>query len=138
MADPTPTGNQMTVIGADTQIKGEMTFNSTARLLGVFEGKITAKGELQVAEGATCKAAVEAAKVMVDGMVEGNVTASERVQLNAKSRMRGDLTALRLVVAEGATFTGHVSVGPDAKAARPAGAPAVPAAEPKPAEPARR
>lgn len=136
MADPTNT--QMTVIGPDTQIKGEMTFNSTAKLMGMFEGKITAKGELQVAEGATCKASVDAGKVTVDGVVEGNVTATERVQLNAKSRMKGDLVALRLAVAEGAAFTGHVSVGPDARkpGATTPGVPGV--SEPKPGEPARR
>jgi cytoskeletal protein CcmA (bactofilin family) len=138
MADPN-TNTQMTVIGPDTQIKGEMTFNSTAKLMGMFEGKITAKGELQVAEGATCKASVDAGKVMVDGVVEGNVTATERVQLNAKSRMKGDLVALRLIVAEGAAFTGHVSVGPDARKPGPTGAPGTPGVtEAKPGEPARR
>lgn len=142
MADPN-TNSQMTVIGPDTQIKGEMTFNSTAKLMGMFEGKITAKGELQVAEGATCKASVDAGKILVDGVVEGNVTATERVQLNAKSRMKGDLVALRLVVAEGAAFTGHVSVGPDARAQRPAGATGTTTTTPgvteaKPGEPARR
>ncbi len=113
--------NQTTVIGADTRIKGEMAFDGTARILGSFEGSITAKGELQIAEGATCRAAVDAAKVMVDGAVEGNVTARERVELTAKARVKGDLVAARLVVAEGATFVGHCTVGSDAvKAARSA------------------
>jgi cytoskeletal protein CcmA (bactofilin family) len=53
MADPvSPT----TVIGPDTHIKGDMTFDSTARILGSFEGQITAKGELQIASGASCRA----------------------------------------------------------------------------------
>jgi len=138
MADPN-TNSQMTVIGPDTQIKGEMTFNSTAKLMGMFEGKITAKGELQVAEGATCKASVDAGKILVDGVVEGNVTATERVQLNSKSRMKGDLVALRLVVAEGAAFTGHVSVGPDARKPGAPTTPGVPGvSEPKPGDPVRR
>lgn len=110
---------QMTVIGADTRIKGDMSFDGTARILGSFEGSIQAKGELQVAEGATCRATVDAGKVMVDGAVEGNLSARERVELSAKARVKGDILAARLVVAEGATFVGHCSVGADAvKSAR--------------------
>ena len=107
-------GSQTTVIGADTKIKGDMTFDGTARILGNFEGSISAKGELQIAESATCKATVDAGKVMVDGSVEGNMTARERVELTAKARVKGDVIAARLVVAEGASFTGHCTVGTDA------------------------
>lgn len=111
MPDP---GHQTTIIGPDTHIKGDMTFDGTARLLGSFEGTITAKGELQIAEGASCRAAVDAAKVTVDGAVDGNVTARERVELTAKAKMKGDVIAARLVVAEGASFVGHCTVGPEA------------------------
>lgn len=132
-----------TVIGSDTHIKGDMSFDSTARILGTFEGKITAKGELQVANGATCRAAVEASKVLVDGEVDGNLSARERVELTAKAKMKGDLVSARLVVAEGASFVGHCTVGPDAAkniggtapgfaetkpATRPAAAPTTPPA----------
>src|ERR1051326_3288070 len=90
------TANQTTIIGSDTHIKGDMTFDGTAKILGTFEGKITAKGDLHVADGATCKAVVEAGKVTVDGLVDGNVTARERVELTGKARMKGDLVSPRL------------------------------------------
>jgi len=106
--------NQTTIIGADTSIKGEMEFGNSAQIMGRFEGKITAKGELQVSEGATCKAEVDAQDVIIGGVLEGDVTAKEKVQLNPKARMAGDLVAAKLVVAEGASFIGHCSVGPDA------------------------
>lgn len=108
------TTNQTTIIGVDTHIKGEMSFDNNARILGSFEGQINAKGELQVAEGAKCKATIEAGAILVDGVIEGNVTARDRVQLNPKARVSGDLVATKLVVADGAAFTGHCRVGPDA------------------------
>lgn len=133
MADPT----QTPIIGADTKIKGEMFFDTTARLLGQFEGKIQAKGELQIADGAACRASVDAGKVVVDGVVEGNINARERVELTARAKMKGDLTAAKLVVADGATFSGHVSVGPDAAKNAPAPPGAIPSTlEHKPAQPA--
>ena len=113
------TGNTTTTIGPDTHIKGEMSFENNCTLLGRFEGTIQAKGDLHVADGATCRAEVHTANIVIDGVVEGNVTVTEKIQLNAKSRMTGDLVAAKLIVAEGATFDGHVSVGSEAvKAAR--------------------
>ena len=46
---------QITVIGPDTRIKGEMSFERTARILGRFEGKVTTSGELQVGASAHCQ-----------------------------------------------------------------------------------
>lgn len=103
-----------TIIGADTHINGEMSFDKSARILGKFEGTIKAKGQLHVAEGASCKAQIDATDIIVDGSVKGNITAADRVQLNAKSKIVGDLIATKLTIAEGASFTGHVTVGTDA------------------------
>jgi cytoskeletal protein CcmA (bactofilin family) len=107
-----------TVIAADTVIKGEMAVENRARILGRFEGTIRSKGQVEVADKGTCKAAVEANTVQVDGSVEGNITANDKVQLNATARMTGDLMASKLVVTEGAAFTGHVTVGPNAMKGR--------------------
>lgn len=106
----------VTVLGPDTHIKGEMSFAGSARLLGTFEGKITTKGDLHVAESAACKATLEAARVVVDGTIEGEIVAHERVELNGTAQVRGDLSAAALVVAEGAIFVGHCKVGPEAVA----------------------
>ncbi len=110
--------NNETVIGSDTTIKGDMTVESRARILGVFEGTIRAKGQILVADKGRCKASVEAGMIHVDGVVEGNMKANDKVELNATAKVKGDLVAPKLVVAEGAAFTGHVNVGPDAKSAR--------------------
>jgi cytoskeletal protein CcmA (bactofilin family) len=104
----------VTVLGPDTHIKGEMSFAGSARLLGTFEGRITTKGDLHVAESAACKATLEAARVVVDGTIEGEIVAHERVELNSTAQVRGDLSAAALVVAEGAVFVGHCKVGPEA------------------------
>lgn len=110
----TAPADQMTVIGPDTQIKGEMFFEKSARILGRFEGKIMAQGEVQIGSGADCHAAVEAERVVVDGDVHGPITARDRLTLTANAKVQGDLQAGTLVVAEGASFVGHCNVGPKA------------------------
>ena len=106
--------NQMTVIGPDTHIKGEMTFNSGARILGRFDGQIDAQGEVEIGETAKCAATIRAQRVVIDGELNGDAIAEERVQLNARANVTGDLTATTLVVAEGASFRGQCNVGPNA------------------------
>src|SRR6202007_3041703 len=130
-------GKPTTVIGSDTHIKGDMTFESTARILGTFEGRIVTKGECQIAEGASCRATIEASKVLLDASVEGNVTARDRMELTGKAKLKGDLIATRLVIAAGAALNGHVSVGPEAsKSAKPLTLDL--AMEPKPDQPGLR
>lgn len=128
--------NSETVIGADTTIKGDMTVESRARILGVFEGTIQAKGQIQIADKGRCKASVDAGLIHVDGLVEGNLTATDKVELNATSKVKGDLVAPKLVVIEGAAFTGHVNVGPDA--VRKGSAPPTPSAPTPPQPPQKK
>ncbi|MBX3380512.1 MAG: polymer-forming cytoskeletal protein [Phycisphaeraceae bacterium] len=105
---------QITIIGKDAKIKGELSFENSAKILGGFEGKITAKGEVIIGETANCRATVEAGTVIVDGPIEGDIIARDRVQLTPKAKVKGDIIAASLSVGEGASFVGHCKVGPDA------------------------
>jgi len=102
-----------TVIGTDTIVKGEMTVEKRARILGRFEGSIKSKGQVEVADKASCQADVDAVVIQIDGMLHGNVTATDRVQLNATADMKGDVMAAKLVVTDGARVDGHFKIGQD-------------------------
>lgn len=121
--------NETTVIGADSHFKGELSFENTAKINGKFDGQITGKGQLQVADSALCKADVEAGSISVDGTVEGNLKAKDTIRLNGKGVVKGDITATKMMMAEGASFFGHCAVGPDA-AKGSAGSPSTPSGVP--------
>ncbi len=110
-----PEKKETTLIAADTFIKGEMTFEKSAVIQGKFQGSIAAKGDLTIADSADCNAEVEASNIVVDGKVTGNVTASSSIKLTNNARLVGDIVATKLVTAEGASLSGHVTVGPSAK-----------------------
>ncbi len=111
---------ETTVVGADSHFKGELTFERTAKIIGRFDGKITGNGILNVAQNAQCKADVTASGVQVDGNIEGNLACKDTVKLNGSGVVRGDITAAKMVMAEGAAFYGMCNVGPDS-AKQPAG-----------------
>src|SRR5690606_12128982 len=106
---------ETTVVGADSHFKGELTFERTAKIVGRFDGKIGGNGVLDVAQNAQCKADITAAGVNVDGTIEGNLTCKDTVKLNGSGTVRGDITAGKMTMAEGASIYGMVNVGPDAQ-----------------------
>ncbi|MBM4109473.1 MAG: polymer-forming cytoskeletal protein [Phycisphaerae bacterium] len=113
-------GTTATVIGPAARIKGEVSFEGPAHIMGTIEGSIRSTDLLHVGEGAACKANIEAGHIIVDGAVEGDLTGQERVELNAGARVKGDITAATLAVAAGASFSGHVRVGGSAGPGKPA------------------
>ena len=118
MAD---TGNQeyTTILGPDATFKGELTFEKSMRLHGKLNGSISTPGRLHVAKEAQMEANVDAGAIILEGEVNGNLTATDRIEMKPTTRYEGDLTTSKLVVEEGAQFRGHVSVGPDAVKGKP-------------------
>src|SRR5207249_3509400 len=99
--------------------KGELTFEKGLRLMGKFEGRINTPGRLHIAREARMQADVESGAIIVEGEVKGNLIANDRIELKQTARLEGDLRATKLTVDEGAIFSGHVTVGPDAVKNRP-------------------
>ncbi len=137
--------NSITVIGQGTTIKGEVDFDNGARILGVFEGAIRSKGEVQIGDTAKCKADVDAESVVIEGTIAGNINARDRLCLRETAHFTGDITAAKLHVDEGASFVGHCRVGENTaqnktthsiKAAASTTAPASVTTEPKITTPA--
>ena len=108
-----------TILGPDANFKGELSFEKGMRLMGRFEGKVNTPGRLHVAKEAKMSADVEAGAIIVEGEVQGNLSANDRIELKQSARYEGDLRATKLVVDEGAIFSGHVNVGPDGQQKRP-------------------
>lgn len=110
MADTT--GNDYgTIIGVDATFKGDLVFESAAKVLGKVEGSIQSKDRIHIADGSACKAKISAKEIAVEGEVEGNVEASERVELKPGARVTGDIVAARMTMSDGAALDGHVRIG---------------------------
>ncbi|MFG0253099.1 MAG: polymer-forming cytoskeletal protein [Phycisphaerales bacterium JB038] len=103
-----------TIIGKDATFKGELSYDGAAQILGKVEGTITAKGKLSVAEGARCQADIKAGEVAVQGLVEGNVEAADRIDLQSSGVLHGDIVAARMSMADGASFVGTCRIGTNA------------------------
>jgi len=121
-----------TVLGADAKFKGELSFESSAKLLGQIEGSVTSKGKLLIAAGAQCKANLTAKEIAVEGDIHGNINASDRIELKPSGRITGDIVASKMSMEDGASIEGNVRIGINGKSApsRPSVTPAPIAGEP--------
>ena len=94
-----------------SRVSGQLSFQGPARIDGFVEGEIQCQGPLTVGEGADVRARISGQVVTIQGKVEGNVTAKERVELLAPGRLIGNVNAPRLIIAEGVVFDGDCSMG---------------------------
>lgn len=125
----TGANGDLTVIGRGTTIRGEVDFEHGARILGTFEGKIRSRGEVQIGDTADCRAEIDAERVTIEGAMQGNIIARDRLRLTKTARLNGDIRATKLLVEEGASYVGQCRVG---DAALENGAARAPAQQPAP------
>lgn len=111
-------------IGKSVVIKGELNGSEDLTIEGQVEGKIELKDHvLTIGSNGKIKAQVFAKSVIVLGEVNGNVTATEKVDIRDGGSVDGDIVSPRVAIAEGAHFRGSVDMqrkGQQAQPARPA------------------
>ncbi len=97
----------------DCKITGTIKFDGPMRIDGKVDGKIvTDNGKLVIGETGTVNADINTKSAIVEGRVDGKITASDKVVLKQKSHFIGDLQAKTLVVEEGVVFVGRCNVKP--------------------------
>jgi cytoskeletal protein CcmA (bactofilin family) len=99
-------------IGKAVRVEGKVISAEDLTIDGTVEGSIELGGHsLTIGEEARIKADLLAKTVTISGKVTGNVKGVEKVELRATGSVEGDITAPRLVMADGATVIGKVQTG---------------------------
>ena len=94
-------------VGSGTVITGESSFKSMLRVDGRFSGRITSgTGTLIVGAGGQVDANIEVAVCTIQGVVNGDIIASQRVELGRASKLSGNIQTPSLVIEQGAVFEG--------------------------------
>jgi cytoskeletal protein CcmA (bactofilin family) len=107
-------------IGKSVVIRGEVKGSEDLFIDGRIEGTVSlTESRLTIGPNAVLAADLSARDVLVLGQVQGNISASGRVELRAGCQVTGDVQALRLAIEDNAVFRGKVDLtqGPAAKAA---------------------
>src|SRR5512136_1644032 len=100
-----------TIIGESILINGNLNGDEDLTVRGRVEGTVTLTKTLTVEPTGIVKAEVQVKNCVIAGVVVGNVTASESVELTKEGRMVGDISAPRVIIVDGASFRGRGDMG---------------------------
>ena len=111
VAPPPPPVTPGGVISKAISIKGEVTGSEDLLVDGEVNGKITiADGKVTVGSSGRVTADIEAAEIVVRGRLKGSLHGRERVVIGQTGQVSGNVITRRIVIEEGAVFSGHVDV----------------------------
>jgi cytoskeletal protein CcmA (bactofilin family) len=131
---PNVSKRKTSVIGPTLRFKGELSANEDLIIEGQIEGVIAHhEKNLTVGKEGRVKANIAARTVEIYGYVEGDVRGEESVKLAESAVVKGNIFCARIIMANGAKFSGSVDMSQRTKApAQPASPqPKQPAAAPK-------
>jgi len=95
-----------TIVGDGTLIAGQVSVKGTIRIDGIVEGDVQADWVV-VGETGKILGNTRSRGIVVGGSVEGNIEATESVELMGNASMVGEIRAPKLAVSEGAVFDGR-------------------------------
>jgi cytoskeletal protein CcmA (bactofilin family) len=98
--------DEITTISGGVIIEGKLTSNGNVRIDGRVNGDVSANGNVIVGENGEINGEINADVINLGGKVTGTVNAREKLVLEAKSILKGDLVTKILVIEAGAYFEG--------------------------------
>lgn len=103
--------SEVATIGKSVVVKGELSGSEDLVVDGEVEGSISLRGQsLTVGPNGRVRANIEARNVILHGRVDGDVHASERVELRKTASLAGDISTSRISIEDGAFFKGTIDI----------------------------
>lgn len=100
-----------TLIGSGTEIKGDIHFQDGLHIDGVVKGNVIASGDhsmLTMSEQGRIEGEVRVHNIVLNGAVEGDVYASQHIELAAEARVHGNVYYNLIEMAMGAEVNGNL------------------------------
>ena len=103
------------VIGENSYFTGRFLINGSLRIDGRFEGKYLQADQLYIGPNGKIKTNINAVSVIIEGMVIGNINASNRVLLMPTAKILGDIKTPELIIQNGVILEGRCTIANDLK-----------------------
>jgi cytoskeletal protein CcmA (bactofilin family) len=102
---------EVATIGKSVVVKGELSGSEDLVIDGEVEGSIALRGQtLTVGPNGRVRANIEARNVILHGRVDGDISASERVDLRKSASLAGNISTTRISIEDGAFFKGGIDI----------------------------
>ena len=119
-AAPQPASTAACVLGPTLHFKGELYGEEDLDFQGQLEGTIEHTRSLSIGKEGGVTGNIRAKFVIVEGRVDGDIYASESVQVRQSAKVKGNIFAPRVGIADGANFSGSIDMNHKGAATRAA------------------
>jgi cytoskeletal protein CcmA (bactofilin family) len=107
----TSQARELATIGKSVVIKGDLSGSEDLYIDGHVEGNIDLRNHsVTVGPSGSVKAGIHAKSIVIQGKVDGSLTASDRLDLRKSAVVTGDVTTQRIAIEEGAFLKGKVDI----------------------------
>ena len=104
-------GRLNSILGKGCKFKGTIEVEGTLRIDSEFEGVVNCPDTLVVGKTGVVKAEINVKNAVIGGKVIGNISATNKIELQSGSHIEGDIKTHRLVIDEGVFFEGSCKMG---------------------------
>jgi cytoskeletal protein CcmA (bactofilin family) len=95
-------------VGSGTAVKGETSFKGMMRIDGHVSGHLSSEdGTIIVGDGGHVDADLTVAIALIRGTVNGNISATQKIELGRTAKVTGNIETASLSIDHGAFFEGH-------------------------------
>ncbi|HLK62433.1 MAG TPA: polymer-forming cytoskeletal protein [Bryobacteraceae bacterium] len=104
-------GGSSATIGKAVKIVGQIFSKEDLYMDGDLEGTVEAlEHRLTIGPNGSVHAAIKAREVVALGTIQGNVEATERIEIRKDAKLVGDIKTARIIIEDGAYFKGSIDI----------------------------
>ncbi len=120
--DPEPTSvrSGSAALGKNVTVKGQIFAREDLTIDGEVEGTVEChEHRLTIGPNARVQAGLKAREIIIQGSIQGNVDATDKIDIKKEAKLVGDIKTSRIVIEDGAYFKGSIDISKAAAAKSP-------------------
>jgi len=104
-------GSDLNIIASGTEIDGTVVSAGNINVEGRIKGRVECAAQFMLGENGVVEGDVIANDAIIGGKVMGSLIVKNKITLESKSHVSGEMKCARLSIEEGAVFEGRSSMG---------------------------
>lgn len=110
--DPEPSRSTgSATLGKNVTVKGQIFAREDLTIDGEVEGTVEChEHRLTIGPNARVQAGLKAREIVIQGSIQGNVDAVDKIDIKKEAKLVGDIKTSRIVIEDGAYFKGSIDI----------------------------